>query len=105
MANTNVQAILVCDTQMRPLADKLAQLYNLCKSLAVDAAANGWVAMFPADGQAIGDTSATDGRNPITNTDISQLITLVSAYTTFMEASANANRNLVHKIAVNPLRF
>ncbi len=104
MANTNPQAIRFCDEQMRPLADKLAQLYNLAKALQADAAANGLVALFPADGQAIADSSSVDGRNPITNTDINNLIALVTSFINFMEASANANRNLVHKIAVNPVR-
>lgn len=103
--NTNVQAISVSDTQMRPLADKLAQLYNLTKALQALAVANSWAALFPADGLTIGDTSATDGRNPITDTDLSNLIALVTSYINFMEASSFANRNLVNKIAVNPTRL
>lgn len=105
MPNTNVQAISVSDNQLRPFADKLAQLYNLAKALQADALANNWAGLFPADGVALGDNSAVDGRNPITDTDLNSLIAIAGTFITFMEATSFANRNVVNKIAVNPVRF
>lgn len=104
MANTNVQAILICNTKLRPLADRAGQFYNMCKMLQAEAQAEGWVAMFPADGQTIMDGADADGRAVITNTDIASFITFIGSQITAYEASSNVNRNLVLKIAVNPER-
>ncbi len=105
MPNTNPQAVAIANTKIRPAADKFGALYNYLKALQAEAQAEGWAALFPADGEVIVDGSATDGRAPITNADVSAFITLAGAYITFMEQSANANRNLALKIAVNPERF
>jgi hypothetical protein len=105
MANASPQAIRICNEKLRPLADRMGQLYNFSKSLQAEAQAEGWTALFPADGQAISDGADVDGRAQITNTDISTLITLAGSFITFMEQSANANRNLVLKVAVNPERI
>jgi len=104
MPNTNVQAIRICNEKLRPLADRCGQFYNLCKALQAEAVAEGWTSMFPADGVVISDGADVDGRAIITNTDISQFITFIAAQITAYEASSNANRNLVLKIAVNPER-
>lgn len=104
MPNTNPQAVRIANDKIRPAADRIGQLYNHLKALQAEAQAEGWVAMFPADVELVVDGSAVDGRAPITNTDVSQFITLAGAFLTFMEQSANANRNLALKIAVNPER-
>ena len=106
MPNTNPQAIAVSNSKLRPLADKFGQLYNLTKALQAEGAAENWPAMFIGGaGNTIMDGSDVDGRAVITDADIASLITLVTNYVNFMEASANANRNLVLKVAVNPERF
>lgn len=105
MANTSPQAILVSNEKMRPLADKLGQLYNLCKALQAEAQAENWAAMFPNDSNVIVDGAETDGRSIITNADNFNLISVAGAYITFMEQNSNANRNTVLKIAVNPQNF
>ena len=105
MANTNPQAIYVSNNKIRPAADKMGQVYNFFKSLQSEAAAQGWPSLFPADLEVISDGSATDGRNPITDTDVSNFISMVTTFINWMEASSNANRNLTMKIAVNPERF
>lgn len=102
MANVNPQAIKICNEKMRPLADKLGQLYNFTKALQAEAQAENWTAMFPADGVQISDNADADGRAIITNTDINSLITMTTAFINWMEATSNANRNLALKIAVNP---
>ena len=105
MANTNVQAIRICNEKLRPLADRAGQFYNFCKALQAEALAEGWAAMFPADGQTISDGADVDGRAIITNTDINSFITFIASQITAYEASSNVNRNLVMKIAVNPQQF
>lgn len=105
MANTNPQAVRVCNEKIRPAADRLGQLYNYLKSLQAEAQAENWGAMFAGGaGNEVVDGAQTDGRTVITDADVSGLITLAGAYLTFMEQSANANRNLALKIAVNPER-
>jgi hypothetical protein len=104
MANTNPQAIRICNEKLRPLADRAGQFYNLCKAYQAEATAEGWTAMFPANAEVIEDGAAADGRAIISNTDISQFITFIVAQIAAYETSAFANRNLVLKIAVNPER-
>ncbi len=105
LANTSPQAILICNTKLRPLADRCGQFYNLCKALQAEALAENWVGMFPADGTTIADGADVDGRAIITNTDINSFITFIAAQITAYEATSFANRNLVLKIAVNPERI
>jgi hypothetical protein len=105
MANTNPQAVFVANNKIRPVADRFGQLYNVCRSLQAEATADNWTALFAGgSGNTIVDGSETDGRTPITDADVIAMSNLIISYVSFMEASANANRNLVLKIAVNPER-
>ena len=106
MPNTNPQAIAIANTKIRPLCDRLGQLYNLTKALQAEAAAENWGALFAGGaGNTLVDGSETDGRTPITDADVVAVNTLVTAYITFMEQNSNANRNLVLRAAVNPERL
>lgn len=105
MPNTNVQAVRISNEKIRPLADRLGQIYNLLKAVQAEAAAEGWLSMFPNDSEAIVDGSATDGRTPITNADVRSMLTGVGlGYITLLEQNSNAHLNNVLKIAVNPLQ-
>jgi hypothetical protein len=106
MPNTNPQAISVANNKIRPAADRIGQLYNLFKALQAEYAADNWGVLFPADNEIIVDGSEIDGRTPITNNDVRTFILTVAAgFITTMEASANAQRNNILKIAVNPERI
>lgn len=106
MPNTSPQAVLVANSKIRPLCDRLGQLYNLAKALQAEAAAENWAALFAGGaGNTIVDGSETDGRAQITDADVVSVNALITSYVNFMEASANANRNLVLKVAVSPERF
>lgn len=105
MANTNPQAIKVSNEKMRPLSDRFGQLYNYCKALQAEGTAENWPALFPNDANVIDDKADVDGRTIVTNADISQLIGIVTSFINYMEATSNANRNLVLKIATNPERI
>lgn len=104
--NTNPVAIAFSDDQLRPLGDKLAQVYFLCKAVTAEWTAKGIGALIPDNADLIADKSVTagDGRSPISGTDVNALASLVVAFTADMEASANAKLNSVLKIAVNPTR-
>ena len=105
MPNINPQAIRIANEKIRPAADRFGQLYNFLKALQAKAAADGWLALFPADGQTLTDGASVDGRTVITNAEVRQFITLANDYVTFMEQASNTNRNLALKIAVNPDQF
>lgn len=106
MANTNVQAIKIANEKIRPLADLFGQLYNRLKSAQIEYTAEGWGSLFPNDAQVISDGSDVDGRTPITNADVRNFIlTDATAFLNALEASTNAGRDRVFKIAVNPERI
>jgi len=102
MPNSNPQAVFIANNKLRPLADKFGQIYNLCKSLQAEATAENWTALFPNDAQQVMDGSDIDGRTICLNSDFSTLMGIVTTFLTYMEATSNANRNNVLKIAVNP---
>jgi len=104
MPNTNPQAILVANTKIRPLCDRMAQLYNAIKAAQIEFVAEGWGTLFPNDSEIIVDGSAVDGRTPITNADVRTfMLTDAVAFLTPLEASAFAGRDRIHKIGVNVL--
>ena len=47
MPNTNAQAVAIANEKVRPLADRFGQLYNLCKALQAESAAENWGAARP----------------------------------------------------------
>jgi len=103
MPNTNPQAIKIANEKIRPLCDRLSQLYNAIKSAQIEYTAENWAALFPNDAEVIMDGSDVDGRTPIINSDVrSFMLTDAQAVLTQLEASSNAGRNRVFKIAPNP---
>lgn len=108
MPNTNPQAILVANEKLRPLADRLGQVYNYCKMAQDEYNAENWLALFPNDADTISDGSATDGRTILTNTDIRNFMVYVGRLINIFEGAAvgsdtaNAMKNNVLKVAVHP---
>lgn len=104
MPNTNPQAINICNSKLRRLADLSAQFYNLCKIYQAEAQAENWTSLFLGGASnVIIDGAEIDGRAIITDADITSMITFVGSQITAYEANTNANRNLIMKIAVNPV--
>lgn len=101
-ANINPQAVLVANDKIRVCADKLGQLYNFSKALQAEGLAESWLTLFPNTSDLIADGSAIDGRTPITNQDVRNLIGDVTSFLTFMDANSGVIRDRVLKIAVNP---
>jgi len=103
MPNSNPQAVLIANTKIRPLCDLMAGLYSKIKQAQIEYTSEGWGALFPNDAEVMVDGSATDGRTPITNADIRAFIlTDAQGFLTALEASANAGRDRIFKIAPNP---
>lgn len=105
MPNSNPQAVRIANEKIRPLTDKMAGLYDALKSAQIEFTAENWTELFPNDAEVIVDGSATDGRTPITNAEVRAfMLTDAVAFLTALEASSNAGRNRVFKIATNPTR-
>lgn len=103
--NSNPHAVRIGNEKIRHLADRAAQLYNFSKMLQAEGAAENWTGMFPLVANAadtLDDGSAVDGRYVMTNQDVRDFIADITSIVNFFEASSNAVRNRVLKIAVNP---
>lgn len=104
--NINAEAILVANTKVRPASDLILQIYFKMKILQALHASQNWTALFPS-GDPTGviiDGSAQDGRNPITNGDVNNVITALGGFLTFMEATSSQQLNRFLTVAVNPER-
>lgn len=103
MPNSNPQAVRVGNEKIRPLADLMAGLYNALKSAQIEYTSDGWATLFPNDAEVLVDGSDVDGRTPITNADVRNfMLTDAVGLINALEASSNAGRNRVFKLAVNP---
>jgi len=103
MPNSNPQAVRIANEKIRVLANRIGSVYNLLKSAQIEYAAESWGSLFPNDAEVIVDGSSVDGRTPITNADVrSFMLTDAVGIINALEASANAGRDRVFKIAVNP---
>ena len=104
MANiTDPTAVLFCNTQVRPGADKTCQFYWWMKALKQQYLANPNLAsLISSDASLVVDGSAQDGRTPITGADVQAFLTNVNTFLTSLEANNAAILNVFAKIAVNP---
>ena len=103
MPNSNPQAVLIANSKVRPLCDAMAGLYSRIKAAQIEFTAEGWGTLFPNDSEVIVDGSATDGRTPITNADVRTfMLTDAVSFLNALEASTNAGRDRIFKIAPNP---
>lgn len=102
--NTNPQAILVSNTKVRPACDKILQIYFIMKSLQSQFTAQSWSALFPSADPTgeVKDGASLDGRPVVTNQNVQDIFTALSAFLTHMEATSNLNLNRYLKAAVNP---
>jgi hypothetical protein len=111
MAVTNSQAINFCNEEVRPAADRLAQLYNDAKDVLLKFSANGQniQALIPNDSTVVNDgseltaTPRPDGRPPITGAHVWNIVTRLNEFVIDYEAGSNAKLNTVVAVAVNTL--
>ena|SRR5579862_247938 len=104
MANiTDPSAVLFCNTEVRPGADKTMQFYWWMKALKQEYLANPNLAtLITNDTSLVVDGSATDGRTPITGADVITFLTNVNTFITSLEANSAAILNNFAKISPNP---
>lgn len=101
MANTNVTAIAFSNGKVRQMADSMAKLYFQCKDIVDIWNSQVMSSNIPNDSTVISDGSATDGRNPVTNAMITNIITRAQDIITDYEATSNAKLTTVLGVAVN----
>ena len=104
--NTNVQAVRVVNEKIRPSADLILQTYFFMKTMQAQYVAQDWATLFPAGdptGEII-DGARIDGRKPITNSDVNDVVTALGAFLTFMEQNTSQQLNRFLTVSVNPER-
>lgn len=100
------QVIAFCNNRVRPTADAIGKLYNTIVAIANEYTALGMATKIPNTADRIMDNATVppgDGRPPVTGADITALINIASGIKTSLEASSNANRTAVLKVAVNTI--
>jgi hypothetical protein len=101
-AVTNPQTVAFCNQAIRPLFDKMMQLYYYI--IAVEAAwtAQGLAALIPNSTDLIVDGSAVDGRPPITDGQVNILIANAQTVANLFTANSNLILNQTLVGSVNP---
>ena len=102
MAITDASAVQFSNTRIRPMADKLAQVYYLCKAIQNLWNGENWSALITNTSDIINDNAPTDGNRPITGVQATNIIVQAEAVVTMFEANSNAVLNDVLQVAINP---
>lgn len=100
-AITDPQAVKFANEKVRVTADLMAQLYYTCKALVNDWNATGLSAKITNTADLIVDGAATDGRNPLTGAQATNIITRAMEVIADYEAGANGKLNTVLAVKVN----
>jgi hypothetical protein len=85
MPNVNVQAIAFTNTKARPTADIIYSAYLTAKKIVQDWNSQSVSSVIPNDATLISDGSATDGRNQVTNANVTSVITRAQEFINWME--------------------
>lgn len=101
MPNSNVQAIAFANTKARVYADARAQSYMTAKALVNFWNANSVSGVIPNDATQIADGAATDGRQIVTNAQITSIVTRAQEEVADFEATSSAKLNTILAVAVN----
>lgn len=95
----NPQVISYANEDVRQGCDAVIRTYRQLKADVQDWYAKGL--SVPADADLLGDGSATDGRTPITNSDVLLYVSNAEALIAWLEADNNARLNVFLKPNVN----
>lgn len=112
MAITNSEAVTFSDEKLRPVADLLAQLYNLGKSVEDEWIARNMNALIPNDALEVLHDSAYgtdgtdgDGRPVVTGQDLTRVITQhIRDFVDNLEANNDQKLKMILAVAVNTRR-
>lgn len=99
---TDVQAVKFANERVRPLADRLAQSYAICKAIVAVWTAQGLSASFPNDTSEVIDNARQDGRPVITGAMVNSAVAFAQSLIADYEANSSAKLNGILRIAVNP---
>ena len=99
---TNPTAVRFCNERVRPVANRMAQLYNFARAVRDEWVANDLGSVITQEGGTIVDGSATDGRHQITGANVHALAGLLVGFIDSMEANNNAQLNTILGIATRP---
>lgn len=99
--NTNAEAIAFSNQKARLMADAMAQSYFSAKVIVDQWNADSLSSIILNTTDLIVDGSATDGRNPATGAEVTNIITRAQEIITDYEANGNAKLNTVLAMAVN----
>lgn len=95
------QSITFVNTQVRPLADRVSQMYWFAKSVLQQFNANGLASTITNDTSVVVDGAAVDGRTVLTGADVNVFLSLMQGIVTNFEATSNLQLNQISKPAVN----
>ena len=102
MPITNAEAVRFANENCRVLADLIEQVDRTCQQFALNVATN-WEdiaeVIAAADGDAIVDGAATDGRSPVTKLNVGQLKFVAAQVVACM--ATDDRRALVHNWVTN----
>lgn len=98
---TDPAAVRFSNEKVRVAADKFAQAYYFAIEAINEWNATGMSSKITNTADPIIDGSAIDGRNPITGSDATNVITRLMENITDYEAASNAKLNTVIKVAVH----
>jgi len=101
MPVTNPEAIAFCNARIRPVADKLAQVYYLAKQIRNEWYANDMGSKLPVGGGTVADGAAGDGRHPITADSATLIINRLEDLINDLEANNSAKLFTLLAVAVN----
>jgi len=90
--NTNPQAIKFANEKARVMADTLAATYLTAKVFIAQWESQGVAAAIPQDAAVIDDGSSTDGRAPVKNSDVNNLVAICTAVIAMVETGNTLNQ-------------
>ena len=100
---TDKQAIRFANERIRPVSNKLAQVYYQAKQIVAEWTALGGSSLIANDAEAtLIDGSAVDGRPSIVGSDVNNIINRLAEIITSFEDSGSAKLNTILKVAPNP---
>lgn len=98
---TDPQIKRFCNERVRLAADRLARLYNLCRTVRDEWTAQDMGTAIPDTAELVDDGAAVDGRPEISGADVHAIKDRVVELIALLEANGNAKLDEVLRVAVN----
>lgn len=98
----DLESIRFANEDIRPIADRIAQLYYLAKAVLDAWGARNLDPTFAKSADVLDDGSSSDGRPKITGDDVHAVVAVIAAFVEDCEAGEKARLRSVLRVAVNP---